>query len=83
MSHAFRLAAALAAWPALAFAQGAPAPLTAETMWQLKRLGTPAISPDGIGPERRRWRISRRVGSARALKTESGEAMGSHRRFGY
>jgi dipeptidyl aminopeptidase/acylaminoacyl peptidase len=47
MPHALRLAAALAAWPALAFAQGAPVPLTAETMWQLKRLGTPAISPDG------------------------------------
>jgi dipeptidyl aminopeptidase/acylaminoacyl peptidase len=47
MPHALRLAAALAAWPALAFAQGAPVPLTAETLWQLKRLGTPAISPDG------------------------------------
>jgi dipeptidyl aminopeptidase/acylaminoacyl peptidase len=40
-------AAAIAAWPALALAQGAPAPLTAETMWQLKRTGAPAISPDG------------------------------------
>jgi dipeptidyl aminopeptidase/acylaminoacyl peptidase len=48
MPHARRLAAvALAAWPILAFAQSAPAPLTPETMWQLKRIGTPAISPDG------------------------------------
>jgi len=48
MRHTPRLAAvAIAAWPVLAFAQAAPAPLTAETMWQLKRTGPPALSPDG------------------------------------
>ena len=41
------IAAAIAACPVLALAQPAPAPLTAETMWQLKRIGAPAISPDG------------------------------------
>ena len=41
------VAAAIVVWPVLALAQGAPAPLTAETMWQLKRTGPPAISPDG------------------------------------
>jgi len=41
------LAAAAAAWPAAVLAQSAPAPLTPETMWQLKRVGAPAISPDG------------------------------------
>jgi len=41
------LAAVVAAMPAAALAQSAQAPLTAETMWQLKRIGTPAISPDG------------------------------------
>jgi dipeptidyl aminopeptidase/acylaminoacyl peptidase len=41
------LAAAAAACPAVALAQGAAAPLTAETMWQLKRVDAPAISPDG------------------------------------
>ena len=35
MLNAPRLAAALAAWPMLAIAQGATAPLTAETLWQL------------------------------------------------
>jgi dipeptidyl aminopeptidase/acylaminoacyl peptidase len=37
-------------WLALALAplaHAAPAPLTPESMWQLKRLGPPAISPDG------------------------------------
>jgi dipeptidyl aminopeptidase/acylaminoacyl peptidase len=48
MRHTHRfVAAAVAAWPVLALAQAAPAPLTAETMWQLKRTGAPAISPDG------------------------------------
>jgi len=48
MNHAFRLLGAAAALvPAAAFAQATPAPLTAETMWQLKRVGAPAISPDG------------------------------------
>ncbi len=47
MRHIHRLAAAVVAWPILASAQAAPAPLTAETMWQLKRTGAPAISPDG------------------------------------
>ncbi len=48
MRHTHRLvAAAVAAWPVLALAQAAPAPLTADTMWQLKRTGAPAISPDG------------------------------------
>ena len=41
------LAAAAAAWPAATLAQSAPAPLNPETMWQLKRIGAPAISPDG------------------------------------
>ncbi len=41
------LAAAIAAMPAAALAQSAQAPLTAETMWQLKRIGSPAISADG------------------------------------
>jgi len=48
MSLAIRLLAATAvALPAAALAQPATAPLTAETMWQLKRVGAPAISPDG------------------------------------
>jgi len=48
MNLAIRLfAAAAAAWPAALPAQPARAPLTAETMWQLKRVGAPAISPDG------------------------------------
>ncbi len=41
------LAAAAFAWPATLLAQAAPAPLTPETMWQLKRVGVPALSPDG------------------------------------
>ncbi len=41
------LAAAVVAMPAVALAQSAEAPLTPETMWQLKRVGAPAISPDG------------------------------------
>jgi dipeptidyl aminopeptidase/acylaminoacyl peptidase len=48
MNYAIRLlAAALAVLPVAALADGAPAPLTPETMWQLKRVGAPAISPDG------------------------------------
>jgi dipeptidyl aminopeptidase/acylaminoacyl peptidase len=48
MRHAIRLlAAAVAVLPVAVPADGAPAPLTAETMWQLKRIGRPAISPDG------------------------------------
>src|SRR5262245_34590330 len=48
MNPALRLLAAVAALvPASAFAQAAPAPLTADTMWQLKRVGPPALSPDG------------------------------------
>ncbi len=50
MNHPLRLLAAIAVavLPAAAFAQETtPAPLTAETMWQLKRVGAPAISPDG------------------------------------
>ena len=48
MNHAIRLlAAALAVLPALATADTMPAPLTAETMWQLKRISDPALSPDG------------------------------------
>jgi dipeptidyl aminopeptidase/acylaminoacyl peptidase len=41
------LAAAFAAWPAATLAQAATSPLTAESMWQLKRTGAIAISPDG------------------------------------
>ena len=41
------LAAAALAWPAAVPAQSAPAPLTPETIWQLKRVGAPALSPDG------------------------------------
>ena len=41
------LAVLVAALPATALAQSAQAPLTAEMMWQLKRIGSPAISPDG------------------------------------
>jgi dipeptidyl aminopeptidase/acylaminoacyl peptidase len=41
------LAAATLAWPAVAFAQPASASLTPESMWQLKRTATPALSPDG------------------------------------
>ncbi len=48
MSQTTRLvAAAIVAWPVFVLAQAAPAPLTAETMWQLKRVGAPAISQDG------------------------------------
>ncbi len=46
MSYRHLLAALLlVAVPATAIAEAAP--LTAEVMWQLKRVGTPAISPDG------------------------------------
>jgi dipeptidyl aminopeptidase/acylaminoacyl peptidase len=41
------LAAVVTAIPAAVLAQSAPVPLTPETMWQLKRVGAPAISPDG------------------------------------
>lgn len=48
MNHAVRLlASALAVASCAAIADEAPAPLTAETMWQLKRIGNPALSPDG------------------------------------
>jgi dipeptidyl aminopeptidase/acylaminoacyl peptidase len=48
MNPAFRLLAAAAALlPAVALSQATPVPLAAETMWQLKRVGAPAISPDG------------------------------------
>ena len=48
MIHAIRLlAAAIAVLPVAALADAAPAPLTPETMWQLKRIGAAAISPDG------------------------------------
>jgi dipeptidyl aminopeptidase/acylaminoacyl peptidase len=48
MNFPFRLlAAALALAPAAALADDAPAPITAETMWQLARIGPPALSPDG------------------------------------
>jgi len=38
--------AAAMTWDSVAQAPD-PAPLTAETMWQLKRVGSPALSPDG------------------------------------
>jgi hypothetical protein len=41
------VAVAAVAMPAVVFGQSAQAPLTPETMWQLKRIGTPALSPDG------------------------------------
>ena len=41
------LAATALAWPAAVPAQSAPAPLTPESMWQLKRVAAPALSPDG------------------------------------
>ena len=48
MNHAIRLlAATVVVWAAIAAAAETPVPLTAETMWQLKRIGNPAISPDG------------------------------------
>jgi dipeptidyl aminopeptidase/acylaminoacyl peptidase len=48
MNLSFRLlAAALAFAPAVALADDAPAPITAETLWQLARVGAPALSPDG------------------------------------
>ena len=48
MKHPLRLlAAALALAPAAALADDPPAPITAETMWQLARVGAPALSPDG------------------------------------
>lgn len=49
MNHSHRLLAAIAAavLPVAALADTTPAPLTPETMWQLKRVGAPAISPDG------------------------------------
>ncbi len=48
MNHPSRLlAAVLAIITAAALADDAPAPITAETMWQLKRTGDPALSPDG------------------------------------
>ncbi len=47
MNYAVRLIAAAATWPAVLSAQPLPAPLTVEAMWELKRIGAPAISPDG------------------------------------
>jgi dipeptidyl aminopeptidase/acylaminoacyl peptidase len=48
MPLAARWIAAAAAFAPLALAQpAAAAPLSAETMWQLKRIGNPALSPDG------------------------------------
>ena len=41
------IAAAVVFAPAAAAAQPAASPLTPETMWQLKRIGNPALSPDG------------------------------------
>jgi dipeptidyl aminopeptidase/acylaminoacyl peptidase len=41
------LVAAALAWPVVANAQPAPAPLTPQAMWELKRVGAPALSPDG------------------------------------
>jgi dipeptidyl aminopeptidase/acylaminoacyl peptidase len=41
------IAAAVALASAAVSAQTAPAPITAETMWQLQRVGNPALSPDG------------------------------------
>ena len=44
--------------PVLAAAQATtPKPITHETLWMMKRVGTPAVSPDG------KWRSEeRRVG---------------------
>ena len=48
MNHASRLlAVALAVAPVTAIAEETPAPLTADSMWQLARVGNPALSPDG------------------------------------
>ncbi len=48
MIQAFRLlAAAFALVPVAAIADGAAVPMTAEAMWQLARVGPPALSPDG------------------------------------
>ncbi len=48
MNHVIHLlAAALAVAPGAAVADEARAPITAEAMWQLKRVGNPALSPDG------------------------------------
>ncbi len=41
------LAATALAWLAAVPAESAPAPLTPESMWQLKRVGAPALSWDG------------------------------------
>jgi dipeptidyl aminopeptidase/acylaminoacyl peptidase len=41
------LAAAFAFAPVAAIADAAPVPMTAESMWQLARVGSPALSPDG------------------------------------
>ncbi|MGH8197612.1 MAG: prolyl oligopeptidase family serine peptidase [Steroidobacteraceae bacterium] len=48
MHHAIRLlASALTVASCAASGDAAPLPFTAETMWQLKRIGNPALSPDG------------------------------------
>ncbi|MCC7199079.1 MAG: S9 family peptidase [Gammaproteobacteria bacterium] len=48
MRPTIRLAAlGLALFAGLAHAATAPAPLTAETIWEMKRLGAPVLSPDG------------------------------------
>ncbi len=48
MKHATRLiAAALTIAPGVAVTDEVPTAITAETMWQLKRVGNPALSPDG------------------------------------
>ncbi len=40
-------AAALAVTPVATIADGTQSPITAESMWQLARVGNPALSPDG------------------------------------
>ncbi len=69
--------------PATGFAQE-KTPLTAETMWQLKRLSAPSVSPDGrhtalavstADPAKdtmssRLWLIDNRSGAARAITAE-------------
>lgn len=47
MPVAARWIAVAFAFAPSAFAQQAALPLTPETMWQLKRIGNPALSPDG------------------------------------
>lgn len=63
MHHVSRLlAAALAFAPVAAIAADPPAPITAESMWELARVAAPALSRDGrlvYYPDENHWILKR------------------------